>query len=135
VAKVLADQATLPPCDPCPCALPQTTGGQVGLVGEDLNRALQAQGRKWLRRAQDTARAIAPDITVTTRIACTGDVPLLVDESERAWLVVLGSRGLGGFSDLLVGSTALALVSHGKCPVVVARRPTDPWSSAWTAHR
>jgi len=106
--------------------MPIPSRDDIGLVREDLNHALQAQGRKWLRRAQDTARAVAPDVTVTTRIACTGDVPLLVDESERARLVVLGSRGLGGFSELLVGSTALALVSHGKCPVVVARETPAP---------
>jgi nucleotide-binding universal stress UspA family protein len=34
---------------------------------------------------------------------------------------VLGTRGLGGFTGLLVGSTSVALASHGHCPVVVVR--------------
>ncbi|MFJ8962681.1 universal stress protein [Lentzea sp. NPDC102401] len=96
----------------------------TGDVSRHIDDAVQAQGRRWLRRARAEARLVAPDITITSRLACTGSVPLLVDESQSARLVVLGSRGLGGFGELLVGSTASALVSHGKCPVVVVRRTT-----------
>jgi nucleotide-binding universal stress UspA family protein len=48
-------------------------------------------------------------------------VPVLIEESGNARLIVLGSRGLGGFSGILVGSTAVALVVHGHCPVAVIR--------------
>lgn len=47
--------------------------------------------------------------------------PVLIKESADAVLVVLGSRGLGGFSGVLVGSTAVALSAHGHCPVAVVR--------------
>jgi nucleotide-binding universal stress UspA family protein len=36
-------------------------------------------------------------------------------------MVVVGSRGLAGFTELLVGSTVVQLVSHAPCPVVVVR--------------
>jgi nucleotide-binding universal stress UspA family protein len=43
-------------------------------------------------------------------------------------MVVLGSRGLGGFTGLLVGSTAVSLAAYGQCPVAVVRGRTlaDP---------
>jgi nucleotide-binding universal stress UspA family protein len=51
----------------------------------------------------------------------------LLDEAESAGLLVLGARGIGGFPGLLVGSVALRLAGHARCPVVVtpASRPAD----------
>jgi nucleotide-binding universal stress UspA family protein len=52
----------------------------------------------------------------------------MIDESVGAPVVVLGSRGLGGFTGLLVGSVAQATAQHGYCPVVVVSGRTleDP---------
>jgi nucleotide-binding universal stress UspA family protein len=48
-------------------------------------------------------------------------VPVLVDESKAADLLVVGSRGYGGFLGLLLGSTADQVVKHTQCPTVVVR--------------
>lgn len=45
----------------------------------------------------------------------------MINLSQTARLVVLGSRGLGGFSGILAGSTAVTLVAHGHCPVALIR--------------
>ncbi|KAA0235837.1 MAG: Universal stress protein [Acidimicrobiales bacterium] len=45
----------------------------------------------------------------------------LLDHAEAKDMVVVGSRGLGGFSGLLLGSVSTYLVHHSKCPVVVVR--------------
>jgi nucleotide-binding universal stress UspA family protein len=49
---------------------------------------------------------------------------VLVGSSREAQLVVVGDRGHGGFAGLLLGSTALHLLQHAACPVLITRRHT-----------
>lgn len=48
---------------------------------------------------------------------------VLIHESEGADLLVLGSRGHGGFHNMLLGSTSLQCMMHATCPVVVVHSP------------
>ncbi|NUT91962.1 MAG: universal stress protein, partial [Saccharothrix sp.] len=76
--------------------------------------------RRWLVEAEAAAKAAA-DVEVESVLEHSGAAGAMVWESERARLVVLGSRGLGGFTGLVVGSVAVAVAAHGRCPVVVVR--------------
>ncbi|MFC9112679.1 MULTISPECIES: universal stress protein [Streptomyces] len=49
--------------------------------------------------------------------------PLLTGAGAEARLLVLGSRGRGGFASLLLGSNSLAAARDAECPVVVVPRP------------
>lgn len=64
-----------------------------------------------------------PDLTVDTKVVAGSGAAVLVAESESASLVVVGSRGDGGFAGLLVGSVAAQVSTHARCPVLVVRRP------------
>ncbi len=46
---------------------------------------------------------------------------VLLELSETASMIVMGSRGMGPIRSLLLGSTSVALVRHARCPVVVHR--------------
>ena len=61
-----------------------------------------------------------PD-SVTVRGVSGSPANLLIDASSDADMVVVGSRGAGGFPLLRVGSVAGKVVSHAECPVVVVR--------------
>lgn len=85
--------------------------------------AVLTQGRHWLNEAARLARAAVPGVTLTTDLREGVTAHALVGESESAQLVVLGSRGMGGFTGLLLGSVAVAVSAHAHCPVVVVRPP------------
>jgi nucleotide-binding universal stress UspA family protein len=62
----------------------------------------------------------APEVTVN---AVTGDpAQELVKASNDADMIVVGSRGSGGFTELLIGSVSSKVAHHAACPVVVIRQ-------------
>lgn len=61
-----------------------------------------------------------PEVEVTRRKYLAGPDLHLLHWSESAQLVVVGSRGRGGFRGLLLGSTSNILVQRAHCPVLVA---------------
>ncbi|MGW1061207.1 universal stress protein [Micromonospora rubida] len=67
------------------------------------------------------ARKISAEVDVTGELVDGSPIPVLLRESRDAALVVLGSRGLGGFAELLVGSAAVQVSARADCPVLVVR--------------
>ncbi|MFC4950747.1 universal stress protein [Pseudonocardia sp. GCM10023141] len=67
------------------------------------------------------ARAVAPHSSVTGEVLRDHPIPRLITESRHAQLLVVGDRGRGGITGMLVGSVAVALAAHAACPVVVVR--------------
>ncbi|MBY8854424.1 universal stress protein, partial [Saccharothrix sp. MB29] len=62
-----------------------------------------------------------PDTPVDRVVVHDRPARALLDAARTAQLVVVGSRGLGGFAGMLLGSTSQALVHHAPCPLAVVR--------------
>jgi nucleotide-binding universal stress UspA family protein len=82
---------------------------------------LEREATQAVAYARSAVEATHPELAIDTAVLTAPAVQTLIEESKDARLMVLGSRGLGGFTGILVGSTAVALVAHGKCPVAVIR--------------
>jgi len=92
--------------------------GYVSSVDE-LAEAVQAE------LVQDVQNLVArfPDVAVTYRAYHAGPAKSLIEASRDARMLVVGSRGLGGFSEMVLGSVSDQCVRYAHCPVLVARRP------------
>jgi nucleotide-binding universal stress UspA family protein len=82
---------------------------------------LRHEAERILAEAVDRARLAAPALVIHGEVVTGGAAAVLLQESVGALTVVVGDRGLGGFSGLLVGSVAVELAAHGHCPVLVVR--------------
>lgn len=74
-----------------------------------------------LRQAKDDVLAAVPGVVVETEFRMGAPATALIDFSRHAEMIVLGSRGLGGYTGLLIGSVAVAVSGHASCPVAVVR--------------
>ncbi len=64
-------------------------------------------------------RVADKNITVKTQVEVGEATSVLTEISEEVDMIVLGSRGRGGFADRLLGSVSSAVPAHAHCPVVV----------------
>lgn len=67
-----------------------------------------------------------PDVVVTRRIGRADPARALVEASAGARGVVVATRGRGGFTGLLLGSTGLALIQHAETPVMLVGPHSTP---------
>ncbi|MEV4377366.1 universal stress protein [Streptosporangium sp. NPDC049644] len=85
--------------------------------------AAESTARRLLRHASEQARAAAPTVTVDTEIADGATAEAIIAAAGTAQMIVVGSRGRGGFAGLLLGSVSRALADRSPRPVVVVGEP------------
>ncbi|MFD4469627.1 universal stress protein [Rhodococcus sp. NPDC058505] len=97
---------------------PVVYGGAL-VASQQFYDDLDAEANRTLTAAAARAREIAPGVEVGTALHHGPPIPALLDRSESARMLVVGSRGLGAVRGALVGSVSTALATHSRCPVVV----------------
>jgi len=88
-----------------------------GQLADDTR--VQAEAR--VQAAVEDVRGTVPSVRMRGEALLGPVVPTLVRASEQAGLMVVGSRGRGGFGSLLLGSVGQQVVTHAASPVVVVR--------------
>ncbi|KKC03844.1 universal stress protein [Mycobacterium nebraskense] len=88
-------------------------------------------GMDWHDREKEAQEVLAerlagwqeryPDVHVERKLFCDKPSEWLLKESEHAQLVVVGSRGRGGFPGMLLGSVSSAVAQSARVPVLVVR--------------
>lgn len=108
VVSVMAGPLGVPP------DLPPVQSGVTGT-------ALRDAAERMLSDAAARVRAHFPGLAMISRLRDGLPAEVLIDASRQAALVVVGHRGVGGFAELLTGSTGIQLANHSAAPVIITR--------------
>jgi nucleotide-binding universal stress UspA family protein len=97
-------------------------GTEDSLIGDTDMERYSAQ---WLEYVAQPVRAFAKEAGVHCTFAQEGGKPDVVIKRfanlHNVDLIVLGSRGLGGYARMIIGSVSNRVVHHANCPVLVVR--------------
>jgi nucleotide-binding universal stress UspA family protein len=101
------------------CGLPAAMSDFEDLLASE--RGLQSVGRAIAGEAEADARLTDPGLAVSSTVVVGSPGNVLVEASETAALVVVGGRGRGAITSVLLGSVSGQVTREGHCPVVVVR--------------
>ena len=102
-------------------SMPQFLYAEGMVPPQELYEDLEAETLEKIEEAKKVAVDFVPDVDVSHQIEEGSPIDMLLDLSEQCTMIVMGSRGLGGLSGMVMGSVSAAVVSHASCPVVVVR--------------
>lgn len=94
--------------------MPQALGMEWSALQSAAEQALAERLAGWQERY--------PDVAVSRVVEFEHPARHLLDHSQRAQLVVVGSHGRGGFAGMLLGSVSTAVTQAARVPVIVARQ-------------
>lgn len=101
--------------------MPQFLYAEGMVPPQELFDDLQRETVDTVDAARDIALEVAPELRIGHAVAEGSPIDMLLEMSKEATMIVMGSRGLGGLSGMVLGSVSGAVVSHAHCPVVVVR--------------
>jgi nucleotide-binding universal stress UspA family protein len=101
-------------------AYPAMASGLTGSTGNDYYQQVEEEAKTFLQGV--LAKAPSTHGLDVQWLAVPGNPSeVLIEASREATLLVIGSRGVGGFMGLLMGSVSTQCVHYSHCPVLVVR--------------
>jgi nucleotide-binding universal stress UspA family protein len=85
----------------------------------------EEDARKALAETLAEVSGLEPDVQIRPLVTEGHPAGVLLEAAERADLLVVGSRGHGGFTSAILGSVSMHCVLHAHCPVLVVRDGRD----------
>lgn len=92
-----------------------------GIAPHEVLLAERDARRSLVEGAAERVRATHPELEVRTEVPGTDARLALLEASNDAWMIVVGSRGRGPVASLVLGSVSVAVSRLARCPVVVVR--------------
>jgi nucleotide-binding universal stress UspA family protein len=93
------------------------------MSGSDARDDMKLDAMRTLEACAQQVRATTPALRCHSIISEQSPAKAIIDAGKEADLLVVGSRGHGGFAALLLGSVSRTVLQHSSVPVVVVRRP------------
>ncbi|WP_030690714.1 universal stress protein [Streptomyces globisporus] len=110
------------------------TDRRVLFANAETIQAVRERGRDLLIETASTIQERFPDLAVTRELSRQEPVAALRAAAGHRGTIVVGNRGLGGFSTLMLGSVGLGVAARAEAPVIVVRGDSDrPESGSVTA--
>jgi nucleotide-binding universal stress UspA family protein len=101
-------------------AYPVLASGLTGSTGNDYYQQVESEAKTFLQGVMAKAPSIE-GVNVEWLAVPGNPSEVLIEASREATLLVIGSRGVGGFMGLLMGSVSTQCVHYSHCPVLVVR--------------
>ena len=92
-----------------------------GVYTPETFEAFPEEAQTIVSKALARAAELQPSVPCEGKVVEGQPAAVLLEEAEHADMIVVGSRGRGGFANLLLGSVTQQVVHHAPCPVVVVR--------------
>jgi nucleotide-binding universal stress UspA family protein len=99
----------------------------VGYIPSNVQTVLEQTADEFTSAGAESLRRRHPDMAVDSKVVTGPTAEALAEVSRDADLLVLGNRGRGGFTGLLLGSVSMRALTLASCPTMIVRgTPRDP---------
>lgn len=100
---------------------PTLLGGGQWILPPEIEARIGGSVQELVDAASARARELGPELDIAADAVQGPVIPSLVAASADADILIVGSRGHGGFAELLLGSVSQGAAQHAHCPVTIVR--------------